>query len=627
MTTIHSGKRKTLDGQASRLQSARPLRQLISRLTLRQSIFTILGLTLSLVSTGATLFEPWLIGFSIDHLLLQPSGGPLGTSSAFTEWMGNLFPVTLPWMALILALTVLVRMLSTVGQAYLFEWVGQDLAFRLRQDVFNHILHLPIPTHDRNPAGRLLTRVSNDVSSLAEMFSAGFISILTNTLLVLGILVGLLILDLRLGLVAWTIFPFLFFASAHFSRRLRKAYREARSRLSTLNSFLAESLVGMRVIQLFSREARQLERFSRVNSAYTDAQLATVRVFAVFQPTITLASGITLALLIFVGGKFVVADQLRVGTWVTFFSYALAAFQPIREISDKWNTFLSGMVSAERIFAIFDWAPEEKVLEKESHSWSIRGEIEFQNVWFAYEGENWVLRDFSIKIPAASQVGVVGHTGAGKTTLISLLLRFYEPTRGRILLDGRDLREWDQTHLRRSIGLISQEVYLFSGALEENLGLGESVSEAAWAQIREAASAIDFDLDAALRRESQERGANWSLGERQILAYFRALAQGPVLWVLDEATANVDSDSESKLMKVMQRSFQGRTSFLIAHRLSTVRNADLILVLHQGRLIEWGTHQKLIHQKGAYSRLYDLQDLAHSRDLEISEGFTPSIKS
>jgi ATP-binding cassette subfamily B multidrug efflux pump len=616
MTTSTQAQTKNITSQDNSVRPTRPLRQLISRLTLKQSFFTLFGLSLSLVSTGATLFEPWLIGFAIDHLLLQPSGQPLGTPSAFAEAMGRLLPVTLPWMALVLALTVFIRMVSTVGQAYLFEWVGQDLAFRLRQEIFDHILHLPIPTHDRNPAGRLLTRVSNDVSSLAEMFSAGFISILTNTLLVFGILVGLLALDLRLGLVAWSIFPVLFFASAHFSRRLRKAYREARSRLSTLNSFLAESLVGMRVIQLFSRESRQLERFSRVNAAYADAQLATVRVFAVFQPTITLASGITLALLIFVGGKFVIAGQLRVGTWVTFFSYALAAFQPIREISDKWNTFLSGMVSAERIFSIFDWTPEERPVVSESHSGAIRGEIEFQNVWFAYEGENWVLRDFSIKIPAESQVGVVGHTGAGKTTLISLLLRFYEPTQGRILLDGRDLREWDQTLLRRRIGLISQEVYLFSGALEENLGLGESLSEDTWAQIREAASAIDFDLDAALGRNSQERGGNWSLGERQILAYFRALAQKPMLWVLDEATANVDSDSESKLMKVMQKSFQGRTSFLIAHRLSTVRNADLILVLHQGRLIEWGTHQKLIQQKGAYRRLYDLQDLAHSHGTE-----------
>jgi ABC-type multidrug transport system fused ATPase/permease subunit len=438
------------------------------------------------------------------------------------------------------------------------------------------------------------------------MFSAGFVTILVNILTVIGIMCWLFALDARMAVAALVIFPFLLAASVYFSGKLRIAYREARARLSAFNASLAENLMGMRVVQLFGREKRQLERLGEINESYAQAQIGSVRVFAFFQPSITWATGISMAAVIAYGGRkaMLPLEQggIAPGVLVAFFAYVLTIFQPIREIADKWNLFLSGMASAERIFSILDWPVEmDPFREVQSGPGSIRGDIVFENVWFAYEGENWVLKDFSLHIRPGMRIGVVGHTGAGKSTLISLLLRFYEPGRGRILVDGRDLREWDKRELRSRIGMIQQDVFLFSGTVAENITL-----------FKPGRDAVIEKSGFADRGALYERGVNLSMGERQRIAFLRACAAEPDLWILEEATSNVDSRTELEISRELERAARGKTQLLVAHRLATVRDCDLILVLHQGELVEAGRHDELVRTGGTYSRLVALQQLSVS---------------
>ncbi len=530
------------------------------------------GIGCVLFGTFTTLLEPRIFGYAIDHAILPKDG------SLLRECAWVLLGVTC------------VRIVSMIGQGYLFEILGQRVTQDLRIELFSHLQRLPISIYDRNPAGKLLTRVTNDVSALAEMFSSGFVSMAGNVLMVAGIFVWLLVLDLRLGLISVSVLPFMLWGCYHFSEKLRLAYREARSRLSALNAFLAENIFGMKVIHLFNRQGRHLERFEKINQWHADAQIGTVRVFAYFQPTITIFAGLSMALVVGFGSK---PGAVPLGVLATFFSYVLALFQPMREIADKWNMFLSGMTSAERIFGILAWKPEISAAAAQVPAPRVpqlRGEIEFQNVWFAYQDERWVIQDLSFKVTPGSQVGIVGHTGSGKTTIISLLMRFYEPQRGRILVDGKDIREYDRRALRAAFGMIQQEVFLFSGTVQENVTFWEKKGG----------------------DELFERGVNLSVGQRQMLAFERALAAKPCVWILDEATANMDSGSECRLQELLAKEGGDRTSLLIAHRLATIRQADKILVLHRGILVEDGTHAELLGRDGLYSKLYRYQE-AESR--------------
>jgi ATP-binding cassette subfamily B protein len=453
------------------------------------------------------------------------------------------------------------------------------------------------------------------------MFSAGFLSMICNILLVVGILVWFMVLDFRLGLIVSSVFPVLLLVSAYFSRRLKTAYRDSRSRLSSLNSFLAENLSGIRIVHLFNRQKLHLEKFDRLNQKYAEAQGGSVRVFALFQPTITIAAGISIGLTIWYGGLATLEGNLKLGVLVTYFSLAMSLFQPVREIADKWNSFLSGMASAERIFSILDWETEfesQSVSERVEPVRGIRGEIVFENVWFSYSAspsasasasasavplnDNWVLKDFSLTVSPGERLGIVGHTGAGKTTLINLLLRFYEPQRGRIFLDGKELRTYDKRSLRASIGIVQQDVFLFSGSFQDNVTFWQA---GAMGRVKEFFSKIGFQpqLDKVL----QERGANFSMGERQVIAFARAVVADPRIWILDEATANMDSETEALIQRALNEVSVARTSLLIAHRLATVRNADRIIVLHKGSLIECGSHDALMKEDGLYARLYRYQ--------------------
>lgn len=563
------------------------------------------GCLFIVLGTVATIYEPRLFGYAIDDAIVPK------------RW------------DLLVKLTVLyfgvvtLRIISLIGQAYIFEVLGQRVTQSLRVQLFSHLLRLPLSVYDKTPAGRLLTRVTNDISSLNEMFSAGFVSLISNFLIVSGILVALLVMDLRLGLIAASVFPVMALFSAYFSQKLKVAYREARSKLSALNAFLAENLMGMKVVHLFNREKLHLERFDLVNEWYTEALINTVRVFALFQPTITLAAGISLGLVMWSGSLATLSGTMKIGVLFAFFSYVMAVFQPIREMADKWNVFLSGMASAERIFSVLDWPTEIDPLKlgisESAHVKPLahlKGHIVFENVWFAYTDEHWVLRDFSVEIKAGMQVGIVGHTGAGKTTLISLLMRFYEPQKGRILLDGVDLREYDKRALRATIGIIQQDVFLFSGSYRDNIELWGSKkdleAEAGSGAVLDVLSTMGYGhwMGSSPRGNEilQERGSNLSMGEKQVMAFARALAAKPAIWILDEATANMDSGTEVLLQNSFQKASQGKTSLLIAHRLATVRGSDLTLVLHKGVLVEKGNHDELLKLNGLYARLYRFQE-------------------
>lgn len=576
------------------------------------------GLAMILLATAGALMEPRLFGYAIDEAIVPRDWGLLRRLSVF--FFG----------------AVLLRVGAGIAQAYLFELLGQRVGLELRTKLFSHLQRQPLSVYDRNPAGRLLTRVTNDVSSLNEMFSAGFVSMISNFLQVIGIIIWLVILNPELAWPTLAVFPVLAAASVYFSRRLRVAYRDARSRLSALNAFFAENLLGMRVVHLFNRQGRHLERFDRLNEWYMNAQIGSVRVFAYFQPSITWASGISMAVVIALGGAHALDGSLPVGVLVAYFAYVVSLFQPLREIADKWNIFLSGMASAERIFSILEWSPElpaDGASRPAQRIRGLRGHIAFENVWFAYEGEHWVLRDFSLEIPAGTSLGVVGHTGAGKTTLISLLMRFYEPQRGRILIDGRDLREYDRRSLRSAIGLIQQDAFVFSGSLRDNLlfwpagGAGSGDERARG--ILERIGLGDWWNEKGCRLEILERGSNVSQGERQILAFARALASEPSLWILDEATANMDSATERLLERALAELAGSQTRVLIAHRLATVRHADRIIVLHRGTLVESGSHEQLLAQEGFYARLHRYQEsqreLLERSGVESRREISPSL--
>ncbi|MFN7685006.1 MAG: ABC transporter ATP-binding protein [Oligoflexia bacterium] len=537
------------------------------------------GVALILVATAAALFQPRLFGYAIDEAVIPKD---------LQKLKG--------YALLFLGVEVL-RVVSMIAQSLIFTLVGQKVMQDLRLELLSHLQRLPVSTFDKNPAGRLVTRVTNDIGSLAEMFSAGFITILSNVLTVVGIMIWLFLLDFRVAVAALAVFPILMLASVRFSARLRVAYRDARSKLSAFNASLAENIMGIRVVQLFGREKRQLAQLAAINESYAQAQIGSVKVFALFQPAITLATGISMAAVISYGGH----QGLAPGILVAFFAYVMTLFQPIREIADKWNLFLSGMASAERIFSILDWKVEVPDLKPLAHRadsglGALRGEIQFENVWFAYEGTNWVLRDFSLHIRPGMKVGVVGHTGAGKSTLISLLLRFYEPQRGRILIDGIDLKDWDRRELRSRIGMIQQDVFLFSGTIAENVTLFKPGATGEGGE-----------------RELYERGVNLSMGERQRIAFQRAKAAKPDLWILDEATSNVDSQTEAELARELTESSKGQTRLWVAHRLATVQDCDWIVVLHQGQCVESGKHDELVRLGGVYSKLVQLQSYPSSR--------------
>ena len=513
-----------------------------------------------------------------------------------------------------LALLYLAVVLAGFGlqyaQFYVMQWVGQQIQFDLRCRLVRHIQSQELGFFDRNPVGRLMTRVMGDVSTLNELFTSGVVAIFGDLLTLLGIVVAMFVLDWRLALVANVVLPVLFAISMLFRARVRTTYLRIRARIAALNAFLQEQITGIRVVQLFGREPASAARFAALNAAHREAHLQTVGYYALFFPAVELVSAVATGLIIWYGGGRVVQHSLQLGVLVAFLQYAERFFRPISDLSEKYNTFQSAMASSERIFRLLDREPRIRNPEQPRRLQRARGQLVFENVHFAYKPDEPVLHGLSFTVQPGERVALVGATGAGKTSVLAALTRLYEIQSGRILLDGTDIRELELGDLRRQVGVVLQDAFLFAGSLEHNIRMGEAritperVREAA--RLVHAAPFIER-LPEGYAAQVSERGGTLSLGQRQLVALARVLAFDPAILVLDEATSSVDTQTELEIQDAVHRVLAGRTALVVAHRLSTIQHCDRILVLHHGRLRESGTHAQLLRVGGIYARLYELQ--------------------
>jgi ATP-binding cassette subfamily B protein len=536
------------------------------------------------------LAQPYLLKVAIDDYILQSDwSGLAGIAGLYAATLVGLYGL---------------RML----EAYLMALTGQRVVHDLREALFRHLLRLEAGFFDRTPVGRLMTRVLNDVEAVSEAFSSGLFAIVADVVTVAGVVGVMLWLDWRLALAAYAIVPVLFAVAAYFRLRARDAYREVRRRLARLNAFLQESLQGMVVIQLFTREAHERRQFDRLNQDYRRALFASTVFEASLYATVEALGSVALALLVWYGGGRILEGALTFGVLVAFIQYTNRFFLPIRDLGAKYTVMQSAMASAERIFELLDRAPAILAPPVPRAPATAAGHAAFEAVWFAYEGERWVLADCSFTVAPGEHVALVGTTGEGKSTCVRLLNRTWDVRHGRVRVDGVDVREWELQRLRRHVGIVFQDPVLFTGTVEANLALDGAGGQAALARALATANAAALveRLPHGLATPLVERAANLSHGERQLLAIARALVYNPAILVLDEATSSVDPESERMIREAMTRLMAGRTTITIAHRLSTIQDADRILVLHRGRIHEEGTHATLLRQGGLYSRLHEL---------------------
>jgi ATP-binding cassette subfamily B protein len=497
-------------------------------------------------------------------------------------------------------------------QYYLMNVVGQGVMYDLRLELFAHLQRMSLGFFDRRPVGVLVTRMTNDIDALNDLLTTGAVAIAGDLITLAGIVVVLLLVDWRLALVTFAVVPLVALAANLFRQRMRDSYRAIRTRLGRINGYLQEAISGMLITQLFSRERRSFERFDQLNADYRNANLYALFVFAVFLPTVMTLGVLATALLLWFGGGRIVQGALTLGTLFLFIQLTDRFFQPIRDLAEKYNILQAAMASAERIFRLLDEPEGEAPSGPTAVALPrLRGAIEFRNVWFAYHPGEWILKDVSFRVAPGQKVAFVGATGAGKTSLISVLTRFYEIQKGQILLDGIDIATVDRSDLRRHIGVVLQDPFIFSRSVRDNIRLGSE--DISLEQVQRAARTVNADafirqLPHGYDQELHERGSDLSTGQKQLLTFARAVASNPdIMIVLDEATSNVDTETEHLIQQSLAKLTEGRTSILIAHRLSTIRQVDGIFVLHRGHLVETGTHQELLARNGIYARLYELQ--------------------
>ncbi len=496
------------------------------------------------------------------------------------------------------------------AQTWLINLMGQKIMRDLRMEIFRHLQRLDVAFFDRNPVGRLMTRVTTDVDALNELFTAGVISVFEDVFMLSGIIVSLFLLNYRLALAIVAILPLLILVTLVFKIKVRDSYRRVRTAIARINAFLQENITGAAVVQLFGQEKKQYGRFRRVNKEHLDANLQSIFYYAIFYPILELISALAIACIIWYGGHQVLAGALTLGTLVAFIQYSDRFFRPISDLSEKYTILQSAMASSERIFKLLDTPPSIASPDRPETVDARRGSIEFRNVSFSYNPGEPVLRDISFRVEPGQTVAVVGATGAGKSTIISLLSRFYEVDAGEIRIGGVDIRNFDLQELRRSIGIVLQDVFLFSGSVAENIRLGDAgISDEDVERAAETVHAAHFirALEKRYAARVGERGSSLSVGQKQLLAFARPLAHDPKILVLDEATSSIDTETEMLIRDALERLMADRTSIIIAHRLSTVQKADRIIVLHHGRIRETGTHQELLRRKGIYWKLYQLQ--------------------
>jgi ATP-binding cassette, subfamily B, multidrug efflux pump len=605
----------------------------------------------------ADVLGPALTMIAVDRYL-APSQGRL---SKLGSWLSPSPLIGIAQIAAIYVGLILFSFLLEYLQTYFMQWAGQMVMFDLRSEIFRHLQRMHIGFYDKNPVGRLVTRVTTDVDALNDMFTSGVVSIFEDIFVLAGILAIMLAVNWKLALITFAVLPFIFYATKLFRDRVRDSYRRIRVAIARINAHLQEHVSGMVVLQLFNREQKAFDTFSEVNAQHMDAFKDAIMAHAVYYPVVEILSSIAIACVIWFGGHDVlqqwhvtriafgatagrvwpfhfVSEAITLGVLVAFMQYAQRFFRPIQDLSEKYNILQSAMAAAERVFKLLD-TPVEITETKVTKTPEGPGRIEFDHVWFAYRNvpvgdeighvgtgaltrpversstsfstePDWVLRDVSFTIEPGETVAIVGHTGAGKTTIISLLLRFYDVQRGAIRIDGVDIKEMTLADLRHRFGVVLQDPFLFTGTIEGNIRLGTDWIDDA--QVRQAAEDVnlaDFihNLPNTYKEEVRERGSTLSTGQKQLISFARALAHAPKILILDEATSSVDTETEFKVRDALSKMVEGRTSIVIAHRLSTIQRADKIIVIHKAQLREIGTHQQLLAQRGIYYKLYQLQ--------------------
>ena len=554
--------------------------------------WVILAIAVLIIGSLIELAGPYLIRIAIDDYISQGDLSGLKVIALF--YLGML----------------LLQAVINFSQTWLTQKIGQHVMYDLRTKIFSHLQRLPLAYFDRNPVGRLVTRTTNDVETLNNMLSSGVVTVFGDVFVLVGIVIAMLLFHWRLALLTLVVLPLVFLTSYLFRTHIRDSFRDVRTRIAAINSYLQENIAGMSTVQLFSREAKNFSHFDRLNVAYLQAYLRTIFYYAVFYPVIELIMSVSIALILWYGGLQVVDKTLTLGILVAFLQYVQRFFMPIRDLSEKFNLLQSAMAASERIFAVFDTPvsmlrPADSVLPA-----AAKGEIVFQNVSFGYQPDNLVLKNLNLTIRPGEKVAVVGATGAGKTSLINLIPRMYEPTSGTIYLDGVDTQRVSLTELRQRVRMVLQDVFIFSGTVEYNIRLGNE--EISMERVIQAARDVHADefiqkLPQGYQTELTERGGNLSVGQKQLLSFARALCFNPEILILDEATSSVDTETELFIRDAIRKLMHGRTSIIIAHRLSTIQDADWILVLHKGEIREMGSHAELLSQRGIYYRLYQLQ--------------------
>ncbi len=600
-----------------------------------------------LLKAGADVLGPYLTKVVVDRYLAPVRG----LHTPLDRFLSNKALVGIAQIATLYVGLLIFSFLLEYLQTYYMQWAGQKTMFDMRAQIFRHLQRMHIGFYDKNPVGRLVTRVTTDVDAVNEMFTSGVVSIFEDVFVLAGIIAIMLRMNWKLALITFAVLPLIGIATKIFRDKVRDSYRRIRVAIARINAYLQEHVSGMVVLQLFNREERAYDKFSEVNSVHMDAYKDAIMAHAVYYPVVEVLSAIAIASVIWFGGNDVIRNATTLGVLVAFIQYAQRFFRPIQDLSEKYNILQSAMASSERIFKLLD-TPAEITSPTVTQTPNGPGRIEFDHVWFAYrsvrrendgghvssagllktssptgadarppqaEGPDWVLRDVSFAIEPGETVAFVGHTGAGKTTIISLLMRFYDVQKGAIRIDGVDVKEMDLVDLRRRFGVVLQDPFLFSGTVASNIRLGTSdINDEDVEKAAEDVNLADFirTLPNGFDEEVRERGSTLSTGQKQLISFARALAHDPKILVLDEATSSVDTETEFRVRDALSRMVEGRTSVIIAHRLSTIQRADKIVVMHKGQVREMGSHQQLLAQHGIYYKLYQLQ----YKDQEVASG-------
>ncbi len=571
------------------------------------------GVALSLLIAITSQTFPRLLAIAIDSYLSPKADSSFAALDTAARLQGVF---TIAWIFLGVGL---IEFFTRYGFQFTLSWLGQNVLFDIRADLFSKLQRLPLAFFDQNPVGRLITRVTSDVDAINQFITNGLLTLITSIFVISAVLVNMFSLNWQLGLIATATVPILYFSARFFQVRFRDSYRETRIRQAIVNTSLNENITGMGTLQLFNREQRNRRDFDNLNSLFLRANLTTVHWFSFYFPVVGLISSVALSLVIWYGGGQVIQQALTIGVLVAFTRYVGNFWQPLQDLSEVMNTLQAAMASAERIFGILD--EPETVADKPDakHIQSgFKGEVQFKDVWFSYKpvGDevletDWILRGINLHIKPGQSVALVGATGAGKTSIISLVSRFYDVQKGAILVDGMDVRDIVQRDLRKHVGVVLQDVYLFSGTIESNLRMNDDTI--ALERIVQACKYVGVhefisSLPNGYQTEVKERGATLSTGQKQLLAFARAIIANPdILLVLDEATANIDTESEMQIQDALAKVMHGRTSIIIAHRLSTIKNCDRIIVMRKGKIVEEGSHEELLTKNGYYATLYKLQ--------------------